>query len=210
MNYPKWTSSNNKKYNVLAETETLSLKKKEGRKTKANIQLLVATVATEDIFAIGYKTFVGQTEGASLAVEAVFMPWAALVVHNIDTFTETCKRGKDLILDYYEVCFNDAVFVIPTNTVQLVRCSWNYIWIESNLWWGYGSHCISLPLCSCSTRRRKRDPGGWWNWSRPEAWSRCCTQNSGCARAGPGSSLLQKWWAADTGKVVHMGISINK
>lgn len=46
----------------------------EKRKTKANIQLLVATVGTEDIFAVGYKTLVGQTEGTSLAVEAVFVP----------------------------------------------------------------------------------------------------------------------------------------
>lgn len=38
------------------------------------VQLLVATVGTEDIFAIGYKALVGQTQGASLAVEAVFVP----------------------------------------------------------------------------------------------------------------------------------------
>lgn len=63
--------------------------------------------------------------------------------------------------------------------------------LYQNLWWGFGSRCISLPQSSCSSRHRKPGPGGWWNSTRPEALSRSCTQNSGCATAGPDSSLLR-------------------
>lgn len=52
--------------------------------------LLVCTVRAEDVFSFGHKTLVGQTEGAFLTVEAVLMPGAALIVHHVHTFTETC------------------------------------------------------------------------------------------------------------------------
>lgn len=52
--------------------------------------LLVGTVGAEDVSSLGYKRLVGQTEGASLAVEAVFVPGAVLVVHNVHSFTKTC------------------------------------------------------------------------------------------------------------------------
>ena len=56
--------------------------------------LLVAAVSAEDVSFLGHKTLVGQTEGASLTVEAVFVPGAALVVHNVHAFTETWRdRG---------------------------------------------------------------------------------------------------------------------
>lgn len=58
--------------------------------TKAFPALLVATVGAEDVFPIRHETLVGQTEGASLTVEAVFMPGAALVVHHVHSFTKTC------------------------------------------------------------------------------------------------------------------------
>lgn len=54
------------------------------------MSLLVATVGAEDVLSFGHKALVGQTEGTSLAVKAVFMPGAALKVHNIYTFTKTC------------------------------------------------------------------------------------------------------------------------
>lgn len=54
------------------------------------MSLLVAAVTAQDVFAFGHKALVGQAEGASLAVEAVFVPGAALIVHHIHSFTETC------------------------------------------------------------------------------------------------------------------------
>lgn len=69
--------------------------------------------------------------------------------------------------------------------------------IRRDLWWGFGSRCISLPRSSCSSRRRRPGPGGWWNWCLPAAWSRSCTRSSGRATAAPGSSLLQRWSAGD-------------
>lgn len=54
------------------------------------MSLLVATVGAEDVSSIGYKRLVDHAEGASLTVEAVLMPGAALVVHNIHSFTKTC------------------------------------------------------------------------------------------------------------------------
>lgn len=51
--------------------------------------LLVTTGGAEDVVALGNETLVGQTEGASLTVEAVFVPGAALVVHHVHSFTET-------------------------------------------------------------------------------------------------------------------------
>lgn len=58
--------------------------------TRLSISLLVAAVGAEDVPPLGYETLVGQTEGASLTVEAVFMPGAALVVHHVHAFTEAC------------------------------------------------------------------------------------------------------------------------
>lgn len=52
--------------------------------------LLVAAVAAQDVPPLGHEALVGQAEGAPLAVEAVFVPGAALVVHHVDAFTETC------------------------------------------------------------------------------------------------------------------------
>lgn len=52
--------------------------------------LLVATVGAEDVSPLGDETLVGQTEGASLTVETVFVPGASLVVHHVHPFTETC------------------------------------------------------------------------------------------------------------------------
>lgn len=52
--------------------------------------LLIAAIGAEDVFSLGYETLVGQTEGASLTVEAVFMPGAALIVHHIHPLTKTC------------------------------------------------------------------------------------------------------------------------
>lgn len=58
--------------------------------------LLVAAVGAEDVSAFGYKRLVGQTQGASLAVEAVFMPGAAFVGHDVHTFAKTWWRVKGL------------------------------------------------------------------------------------------------------------------
>lgn len=52
--------------------------------------LFVAAVSAEDVSSFGYETLVGQTEGAFLTVEAVFVPGAALVVHDVHSFTKTC------------------------------------------------------------------------------------------------------------------------
>lgn len=52
--------------------------------------LLVATVGAEDVSSLGHELLVGQTQGASLTVEAVLVPGAALVVHHVHSFTETC------------------------------------------------------------------------------------------------------------------------
>lgn len=60
-----------------------------------NPSLLVVTVGAEDVSSFGHKSFVGQTEGAPLAVEAVFVPRAALKVHNIHTFTKTWKKRRE-------------------------------------------------------------------------------------------------------------------
>lgn len=60
-----------------------------------NQSLLVVTVRAEDVSSFGHKSFVGQTEGASLAVEAIFVPCAALKVHNIHTFTKTWKKHRE-------------------------------------------------------------------------------------------------------------------
>lgn len=51
--------------------------------------LLVATVGAEDVSSLVHKRLVGQTEGASLTVEAVLVPGVALVVHNVHSFTKT-------------------------------------------------------------------------------------------------------------------------
>lgn len=60
------------------------------RKQPNSLSLLVSTVGAEDVSPLGYETLVGQTEGAFLTVEAVFVPRAALVVHHVHAFTETC------------------------------------------------------------------------------------------------------------------------
>lgn len=52
--------------------------------------LFVAAFSAEDVSSFGYETLVGQTEGASLTVEAVFVPGAALIVHHVHSFTKTC------------------------------------------------------------------------------------------------------------------------
>lgn len=56
--------------------------------------LVVAAGGAEDVFSFGHEAFVGQTEGTFLAVEAIFMPGASLKVHNIHTFTKTCKESR--------------------------------------------------------------------------------------------------------------------
>lgn len=52
--------------------------------------LLVATGGAEDFFAVGHEAFVGQTQGAAFAVEAVFMPGAALERDHVHTFPKPC------------------------------------------------------------------------------------------------------------------------
>lgn len=52
--------------------------------------LLVATVGAEDVFAVCHESFVGQTEGASFTVKAVFVPRAALKSDDIYAFTKSC------------------------------------------------------------------------------------------------------------------------
>ena len=59
------------------------------RKQPSSPSLLVSTVGAEDVLSLGYETLVGQTEGAFLTVEAVFVPGAALVVNYIHAFTKT-------------------------------------------------------------------------------------------------------------------------
>lgn len=62
--------------------------------------LLVATVGAEDVFAVGHKSFVGQTEGAAFTVEAVLVPGAALERHHVYSFTKACDgvmAGRTLL-----------------------------------------------------------------------------------------------------------------
>lgn len=59
------------------------------RKQAGSQCLLVSTVGAKDVSSLGYETLVGQTEGAFLTVEAVFVPGAALIVHHVHTFTKT-------------------------------------------------------------------------------------------------------------------------
>lgn len=57
--------------------------------------LLAGAVGTEDVSSFGYETFVGQVEGASFAVEAVFVPGASLVIHHIYALTKTWNQRKE-------------------------------------------------------------------------------------------------------------------
>lgn len=57
--------------------------------------LLVGAVGTENVSSFGYELFVGQVEGASFAVEAVFMPGSSVVAHHIHAFTKTWSQRKE-------------------------------------------------------------------------------------------------------------------
>lgn len=55
----------------------------------------MGAVGAEDVCPLGHEAFVGQVEGASLAVEAVFVPGASLVVDHVHAFTETCSQRRE-------------------------------------------------------------------------------------------------------------------
>lgn len=57
--------------------------------------LLVGAVGAEEVSPFGHEAFVGQVEGASFAVEAVFVPGASLVVHHVHAFTETWSQRRE-------------------------------------------------------------------------------------------------------------------
>lgn len=83
-----------------SERETAATQRKTGvlrkRRWRLNTSpLLAAAVGTEDVSSFGYETFVGQVEGASFTVEAVFVPGASLVIHHIYAFTKTCDQRQE-------------------------------------------------------------------------------------------------------------------
>lgn len=59
--------------------------------TEKHQALLVGAVGAEDVSPFGDEALVGETEGASFTVEAVFVPDVALVVHHVHAFAKTCN-----------------------------------------------------------------------------------------------------------------------
>lgn len=78
--------------------------------------LLVAAVRAEDVFPLRNETLVGQTEGASLTVEAVFVPGAALIIHHVHSFTKTC----DGVLAAVAFLCHGALVAVHTEDLVLV------------------------------------------------------------------------------------------